>query len=173
MTHQPSGLTVPSTSLQVFESAMKCMQFPHFCSPFGWGWYRTLTCETFVVSAGAADTLSGAGLAGVAGIGSEAGGGLPLPAELVGFWESQPSSAAGASRPNPAASAPRSTILRGRTSGSVGDAMEESTQLPDGFRLPAIAFVFMSFSLARSGALPRRAEGRFRTWHGPGATTGS
>lgn len=33
--HQPSGLTWPSTSLQVFDSAMKCRHPPHFCSPFG------------------------------------------------------------------------------------------------------------------------------------------
>jgi hypothetical protein len=33
--HQPSGLTWPATSLQVFDSAMKCRHPPHFCSPFG------------------------------------------------------------------------------------------------------------------------------------------
>ena len=33
--HQPSGLTGPATSLQVFDSAMKFRQLPHFCSPFG------------------------------------------------------------------------------------------------------------------------------------------
>jgi len=67
MTHQPSGLIVPSTRLQVFESAVKCMQLAHRRSPLGWGWYRTLTCDIFVVSAGAADTLSGAGLVGAGG----------------------------------------------------------------------------------------------------------
>lgn len=34
-THQPSGLILPSTTLQVLDSAMKFTQLPHFCSPFG------------------------------------------------------------------------------------------------------------------------------------------
>jgi len=167
MTHHPSELIVPSTSLQVFDSAMKCMQFAHFCVPLGWGWYRTLTCETFVVSAGAADTLSGTGLVGPDDARSVAGGRLPLPAEPVGFWESQPSNVAGASRPNPAASAPRSTILRGRTSASAGCAKGEFTVLPDGFRMAAMVFLFMSISFARSVADAPRAEGRFRIGHAP------
>lgn len=33
--HQPSGLIWPSTTLQVFDSAMKCTHPLHFCSPLG------------------------------------------------------------------------------------------------------------------------------------------
>jgi hypothetical protein len=34
-THQPSGLTGPSTRWHVFFAELKFMQLLHFCSPFG------------------------------------------------------------------------------------------------------------------------------------------
>lgn len=37
--HQPSGLTRPSTILQVLVSARNCWQLLHFCSPLGRSWY--------------------------------------------------------------------------------------------------------------------------------------
>lgn len=88
--------------MQEFDPAMKCTHSPHFCSPFGWVWYCTVAGGTFLVAAGAAELALAAGeLAG---------------AELVDFapcFESHPESTIGTQRPQPIASAPRSTTLRG------------------------------------------------------------
>jgi len=84
--HQPSGLIWPSTSLQVFEAAMKFKQLLHFCASFGFVWYCTLAFGTFLVAAGAAEFALLAG-------------------ELK--------SAIGTKRLQPTANAPRSTALRG------------------------------------------------------------
>src|ERR1700674_998827 len=126
--HQPSGLTWPATSLQVFDSAMKFRQPPHFCSPFGCAWYCTLACGTLLVAAGAAESALVAG---------EPAGAALL--EFAYFFESQPTSAIGTQGLQPSNSAPRSTSLRGGISSFVlhsvsGDASwilaANSTRLP-------------------------------------------
>ncbi|CAA7617975.1 hypothetical protein MCP1_200064 [Candidatus Terasakiella magnetica] len=48
--HQPSGLIEPSTSLQVFDSAMKFVQFPQLRSFFGLAWYCTLVWDIFLAA---------------------------------------------------------------------------------------------------------------------------
>jgi hypothetical protein len=94
----------------------------HFWSPFGSAWYCTLACDTFADAAGASESvpvaggLSGAAASGLGGGVAEPalGGGAvsgAAPVDSASFFP-HPSSAAGASRPKPTASAPRSTSLR-------------------------------------------------------------
>lgn len=87
--HHPSGLTLPSTSLQVFDSAMKFVQLLHFCSPFGLVWYWALACGTFLADAAA-------GLAG----------------DVVSFFVASAASASGIHRLQPVTRAARNTRLR-------------------------------------------------------------
>lgn len=103
--HQASGLIWPSTSLQVLDSAMKCTQPLHFCSPFGCVWYCMLACVAFPTIFGVAESalgvveLAGAVLLGVAP-----------------FFESHPKRVIGNSRLALTASAVRNICLRGRIS---------------------------------------------------------
>lgn len=83
--HQPLALILPSTSLQLFDAAMKCAQPLHLCSPFGSVWYCTLAGGSFLVAAGGAESA-------------------PLAAEL--------NRVIGTIKLQPAANAPRSTNLR-------------------------------------------------------------
>jgi hypothetical protein len=101
---------------------MKCMHPLHFWSPFGSVWYCTLACDTFAGAAGAPESVPVAGgLSGAAASGL--GGGVAEPALGAGALSGaapvdsasffpHPNSAAGASRPRPTASAPRSMSLR-------------------------------------------------------------
>src|SRR5512140_1902400 len=56
-THQPSGLTVPSTRLQVFFAELKFMQLLHFCSPLGCAWYFASAFDSFSGNFGASDSF--------------------------------------------------------------------------------------------------------------------
>ena len=126
------GLMSPSTSLQVFDSAMKCMQPAHVFPSLGPIWYCTLACDTFAGAAGAPGSM-GAGVLGAAISGEGAGGGS-VPAVSASFFE-QPSNEAGSSRLQPAAKVPRNTSLRDGTAASVWDIWW-GAWLPDSVRLP-------------------------------------
>jgi hypothetical protein len=145
--HQPAGLMSPSTSLQVLDSAMKCTQSAQVFPSLGWGWYCTLACDTFAGPAGAADSMGG-GAAGAAISGAGAGGGS-VPAVPASSFE-QPSNEVGSSRLQPAAKAPRNTILRDGTSASSVRDVGRGAWLPGGAQLASRILRFMSISFRDS-----------------------